>query len=72
MLSDFMTGSSEAEVTGVEVLAEKIACSLVLKGLYTWWLQRLVYSPLVSEEALPIGPFESFELDLLLGSFLFG
>ena len=40
---------SEAEVTGVEILAEKIACSLVLEGLYSWWLQRrLVYSPLVS------------------------
>ena len=40
---------SEAEVTEVEVHAEKIACSLVLEGLYSWWLQRrLVYSPLVS------------------------
>ena len=27
---------SEAEVTGVEVHAEKIACSLVLEGLYSW------------------------------------
>jgi hypothetical protein len=35
----------EAQVTSVEVLAEKILSALVLEGLYSWWLQRrLVYA----------------------------